>query len=93
MSSSDRCVSTRAEVRAVASAETPGAPPRPPLGAGGASAQVTAPATARWVPPLHSADHPATPWWSALFRGGRGAVAGAMTGGGEVERRAGRGWR
>lgn len=65
-----------------------GRPPRPPLGVIGPSPQVTAPAAACGVPPLRSADHPATPWWSALLRGGKAAGAGA--GGGEEQKSGGR---
>lgn len=46
-----------------------GVPPRPPLGVQRESLQVNAPAAVCWLPPLRTADHPATPWWSALLRG------------------------
>ena len=51
--------------------------PAPPAARGiGASSQVSAPAAASWMPPLRTADHPATPWWSALLRGGVGGGGG-----------------
>jgi hypothetical protein len=79
----------RARTRSVACGEALGGPPRPPLGVCESLSQVSAPAPASPQPPLHSADHPATPWWSALFRGGSKAGAGAGEGL-EEERRAGR---
>src|SRR2546423_12715382 len=48
-----------------------GRAPGAPLGVTEPKSQGTAPAAAYWLPPLRSADHPATPWWSALLRGGR----------------------
>lgn len=81
----------RARARATACGWTTGRPPRPPLGVEAAFAQVTAPAPASPGTPLRTADHPATPWWSALLRGESEAGAGAgQTGRGE--RRAGRAW-
>ena len=65
---------------------TLGVPARPPLGVQRASLQVNAPAPACWWPPLRTADHPATPWWSALLRGFGEGAAGA---GGVAERRSG----
>lgn len=44
------------------------------------SSQVTALASREVRPPLRTADHPATPWWSALLRGGDGAEARAELG-------------
>lgn len=84
----------RARTRSTAYGSTSEAPPRPPLGARGVFLQVRAPAPASSGSPLRTADHPATPWWSALLRGGDEAGAGAGAGGVQVrERRAGRGWR
>lgn len=60
------------------------------LGADQASVQVKGPAAAPKLSPLHTADHPATSWWSALFRGEKGAVAGereVMGGEGMVKKR------
>jgi hypothetical protein len=82
----------RAMPRSVACAPALGAPPHPPLGLDAEFASRSAPAPASPGTPLRTADHPATPWWSALLRGEDEAGAGA---GGvqEMERRAGRGWR
>lgn len=84
--------SGRADTQSTACASAPGAPPRPPLVVGSAFVQVTAPAPASWGSPLRTADHPATPWWSALLRGEGEAGAGADGVEEEKERRAGRGW-
>jgi hypothetical protein len=79
-------------MQATPCAVAPEYPPRPPLGVIRSTSQVTAPAAACWSPPLHSDDHPATPWWSSLFRGSKEAAAGARGVVGIKERRAGRVW-
>ncbi len=92
MSLSPASKSRRAKPRSLASRSTGDPPPRPPLGVNRASDQVSYPASAPSGSPLRTADHPATPWWSALLRGGEGAEAGSLRGM-EVERWAGRGER
>lgn len=68
-----------------------GAPPRPPLGVSGPFVQASAPASTPTGTPLRSADHPATPWWSALRRREMGVEAGEVVVMEKVERWAGRG--
>jgi hypothetical protein len=81
----------QAGARFAACPASSGAPPRPPLGVGGPFVQVSAPASTPTRTPLRTADHPATPWWSALRRGEMGVEAGEVVVVEKEEQWAGRG--